>query len=55
MLEPLGADWKQEEPGTDHAEAITLLDDKRLAIGYDSPADNRFHEPATVEVDIVKL
>ena len=55
VVEPLGADWQQEEPGVDHAETITLISNKKLAIGYDSPGTTRLRGPATVDVDILEL
>ena len=54
-VEPLGADWQQEEPGVDHAETITFIGNKKLAIGYDSPGTTRLRLPATVDVDILEL
>jgi len=55
VAEPLGADWEQEEPGVDHAETITFIGKKQLAIGYDSPGKTRLRKPGTVYVDIVEL
>ncbi|MER0204860.1 MAG: DUF3616 domain-containing protein [Nitrosomonas sp.] len=55
VQEFLGSDWKQTEIGADHAEAISLFDQKRLMIGYDAPGKKRFRKPATVLVDIVDL
>ena len=55
VQQSLGPTWKQVEAGTDHAEAMTLFDKKRLMIGYDSPSTKRFHKPASVIVDIVDL
>ena len=55
VVEPLGADWQQEEPGVDHAETITFIGNKKLAIGYDSPGTTRLRGPATVDVDILEL
>jgi len=55
VVEPLGADWQQEEPGVDHAETITFIGNKQLAIGYDSPGTTRLRRPATVDVDILEL
>jgi hypothetical protein len=52
--EPLGA-WEQVEPGADHAETITFIREKTLAIGYDSPGEARLRTPATVDVDTVEL
>jgi hypothetical protein len=54
-VEPLGADWQQEEPGVDHAETITFVGNKKLAIGYDSPGTTRLRGPATVDVDVLEL
>lgn len=52
----LGSAWQQAEPGKDHAEALTLLGNKRLAIGYDSPSEMR-HRGAegTVAMDVIPL
>ena len=55
VVEPLGADWQQEEFGVDHAETITFIRNKKLAIGYDSPGKRRLRNPATVDVDILEL
>ena len=55
VVEPLGADWQQEESGVDHAETITFIGNKKLAIGYDSPGTTRLRGPATVDVDILEL
>jgi len=55
VVEPLGADWQQEEPGVDHAETITFIGNKKLAIGYDSPGTTRLRGPATVDVDVLEL
>jgi uncharacterized protein DUF3616 len=55
VIERYGADWKQEAPGVDHAEAITLVGKKQLAIGYDSPGKTRLRKPAAVSVDVLDL
>jgi hypothetical protein len=55
VVEPLGADWQQGEPGVDHAETITFIGNKKLAIGYDSPGTTRLRRPATVDVDVLEL
>lgn len=52
----LGSAWQQAEPGKDHAEALTLLGEKRLAIGYDSPSGMRHRwAQGTVAIDVTPL
>ncbi len=55
VLEQNNRRWVQFEPGTDHAEAIMLLDKKNLLVGYDSPSTKRYKQPATVIVDVIQL
>ena len=55
MLEQDSGRWIQFEPGTDHAEAIMLLDKQSLLVGYDSPSTKRYKKPATVIVDVIAL
>lgn len=54
-LESFGLNWRQIEPGADHAEAISLFDKKHLMIGYDSPGKKRLQKSGAVLVDIVDL
>lgn len=54
-LETFGLDWKQREPGADHAEAVSLFNKQQLMIGYDSPGKKRLQKSGTVLVDIVGL
>lgn len=41
--------------GSDHAEGIALLPDRRLLVVYDSPAAVRLEDPGVVVADVVRL
>jgi hypothetical protein len=55
LAEKLDLKFEQTEIGKDHAETITFLDKKKLAIGYDAPSAASLSGVATLKVDVVML
>jgi hypothetical protein len=50
----LDLEFKQTVPGKDHAETITFLSEKKLAIGYDAPSD-AYLKKLTLKADVVTI
>ncbi len=53
-IEPLNIDFKQTEVGCDHAETITFIKKKKLAIGYDAPSSAYLKE-SKLKSDVAEI
>jgi hypothetical protein len=53
-IEPLNIDFRQTEVGCDHAETITFVKKKKLAIGYDAPSSAYLKE-SKLKSDVAEI
>lgn len=55
LVEELKLKFEQTEVGKDHAETITFVDKKKLAIGYDAPSKAYLVGDTTLKADVVTI